>query len=72
MTSDDGEHRKVALTLEKQKGEYSYPTVIQASDGMVRLTYTYRRRSVKHVVPNPGKTRQPKDTPNTIRKKETL
>lgn len=51
--SEDGVNWKPALTLEKQKGEYSYPAVIQTTDGLVHITYTYRRESVKHVVIDP-------------------
>jgi len=38
------------LTLERAQGEYSYPAVIQAKNGKVHITYTYRRQSVKHAV----------------------
>jgi predicted neuraminidase len=51
--SEDGINWKPVLTLEKQKGEYSYPAVIQTTDGLVHITYTYRRESVKHVVIDP-------------------
>ncbi len=51
--SKDGKEWTPVLTLEKQRGEYSYPTMIQSSDGKVHITYTYRRRSVKHVVLDP-------------------
>jgi predicted neuraminidase len=51
--SDDGLDWDPILTLEKQEGEYSYPAIIQGADGMVHMTYTYRRQTVKYVTFDP-------------------
>lgn len=55
--SDDGNTWKAAALLENdQKGsEYSYPAVIQTSDGLVHITYTWKRKLIKYVVIDPGK-----------------
>ena len=51
----DGRAWTKVLTLEDQPGEYSYPAVIQTSDGRVHVTYTWKRERVKHVVLDPTK-----------------
>lgn len=48
--SQDGKTWQPALVLEDQPGEYSYPAVIQAPDGLVHITYTWKRQRIKHVV----------------------
>jgi predicted neuraminidase len=48
--SRDGRTWSKAATLEDQPGEYSYPAVIQSSDGKVHVTYTWKRERIKHVV----------------------
>ncbi|HSG70759.1 MAG TPA: sialidase family protein [Planctomycetaceae bacterium] len=53
--SKDGQNWEMVLTLEDQPGEYSYPAVIQTSDGKLHVTYTWKRRRVKHVVVDPEK-----------------
>lgn len=55
--STDGKVWKAALVLEAgpPEAEYSYPAVIQTSDGMVHITYTWQRKKVRHVVLDPKK-----------------
>jgi predicted neuraminidase len=55
--SKDGHHWEAAVQLETEPGEYSYPAVIQTADGRVHITYTWRRRRVKHVVLDPQQFR---------------
>jgi len=51
--SRDGKTWTSALVLESDAGEYSYPAVIQSADGLVHITYTWRRQRIKHVVVDP-------------------
>ena len=53
--STDGRRWQAALVLEDQPGEFSYPAVIQTSDGLVHLTYTWKRQTIRHVVVDPAK-----------------
>jgi len=59
--SDDGVHWRNVLTLEREpiRDGYAYPAVIQRSDGMVHITYTYDRRRIRHVVLDPRRLRDP-------------
>ncbi len=54
--SKDGKVWEGALVLENEpKKEFSYPAIIQTSDGLVHATYTWQRKKVKHVVIDPSK-----------------
>ena len=45
----------VAFIEKEEKGEFSYPAMIQTKDGLVHMTYTWNRKKVKHVVIDPAK-----------------
>lgn len=55
--SKDGKKWDVVSTLENVPvpDGYAYPAIIQSADGLVHVTYTYNRRSIKHVVIDPSK-----------------
>lgn len=46
---DEGRTWESPLKLEANYGEYSYPSLLQTDDGMIHVTYTFRRYGVKHV-----------------------
>lgn len=52
--SDDGIHWRRVLTLENSaKDEFSYPAVIQTRDGLIHVSYTWKRQRIKHLVLDP-------------------
>jgi alpha-L-rhamnosidase len=54
--SPDGKTWKDVLVLEDSDGpQLSYPAVIQTSDGMVHVTYTWERKRIRHAVIDPAK-----------------
>ena len=53
--SADGRVWDPGPVLENEPGEYSYPAVIQTADGLVHVTYTWKRERIKHVVIDPAK-----------------
>ena len=53
--SVDGKEWQAALVLENERGEFSYPAVIQSKDGLVQITYTWNRKRIKHAVIDPAK-----------------
>ena len=54
-TSKDGINWNAALVLEDSKiSQYSYPAIIQGSDGMLHCVYTWRRQKIKYVKIDPS------------------
>lgn len=54
--SPDGQKWFAALVLEdnpEAPNGFAYPAVIQTSDGLVHVTYTWERKRIKHVVLDP-------------------
>jgi predicted neuraminidase len=47
--SRDGEHFQNFKTLESEPGEYSYPAIIQNTQGDLEMTYTWNRKSIEYV-----------------------
>ncbi len=48
-STDEGKTWEKPLHLESNPGEYSYPCIVQSSDGKIHVTYTFRRYAIKHV-----------------------
>ena len=60
LSDDEGKTWKWKTHLEQVKkgdGSFSYPSMLQASDGMLHITYSYQRKehmeSIKYIVVNP-------------------
>lgn len=49
LSTDEARTWSKPLQLESNPGEYSYPSVMQSSDGKIHIIYTFRRYSIKHV-----------------------
>ena len=52
-STDDGATWEKVHTLEEEVGEFSYPALIQSSSGMLEMTYTWKRRHIKHITLDP-------------------
>ncbi|WP_460684603.1 sialidase family protein [Niabella aquatica] len=55
--SKDGKSWEAALVLDymdQPEKQYSYPSIIQTSDGLVHIVYTWHRERIKHVVIDPA------------------
>ena len=54
--SHDGKTWGKPILIEDTNGpQLSYPAVIQTSDGLVHITYTWERQLIRHVVLDPAK-----------------
>lgn len=53
--SRDGTTWTPVVALETMAGSFAYPAVIQSSDGLVHVTYTWNREAIAHVVLDPAK-----------------
>ncbi len=47
--SRDGEHFHIFKTLEDAAGQYSYPAIIQAKNGDLLMTYSWKRQTITFV-----------------------
>ncbi len=55
--SQEGRQWTPELVLEEGTGEFSYPAIIQARDGLVHITYSWNRQRIRHTVIDPAKLR---------------
>jgi predicted neuraminidase len=55
--SADGKAWRRAVGLEDPPGEHSYPAMMQSRDGLVHVTYTWKRDRIKHVVVDASRIR---------------
>ena len=57
--SEDGTNWYNSAVLEQRPdAEFSYPAMIASTDGMVHITYTWKRQRIKHLVLDPSKLRR--------------
>ncbi|GEM_PF-397738 len=52
--STDGTSWRPVVALETMGGSFAYPAVIQASDGLIHVTYTWNRETIARVVIDPA------------------
>jgi predicted neuraminidase len=52
LSSDEGQSWPYRRKLEDCPGRFSYPALAQDPDGLIHVTYTFRRTHIKHVEVN--------------------
>jgi len=50
LSEDEGETWPRKLDLETDDAEFSYPSIIRARNGLIHLSYTWRRKAIAHVI----------------------
>ncbi|QDT11101.1 exo-alpha-sialidase [Planctomycetes bacterium K23_9] len=55
ISTDGIDWQKVAVLEQEEKSEFSYPAIVQSADGLVHLSYTWKRQRIKHVIVDPAK-----------------
>lgn len=50
FSPDGGENWELLKDVEREEGEFSYPCLLQSKDGLIHLTYTYKRIGIKHCI----------------------
>jgi predicted neuraminidase len=48
VSGDEGRRWKISQVLESEEGEFSYPAIIQGTNGDVHILYTYKRTGMKY------------------------
>ncbi len=47
--SHDGRHWYQLMVLEEGDGEFSYPAIIEDSNGTIHIAYTWQRKAIRHI-----------------------
>jgi predicted neuraminidase len=55
ISTDGLTWKKVGVLEQEANAEFSYPSIIQTEDGLVHMTWTWKRQRIKHAVLDPQK-----------------